>query len=259
MRCSREWIPGLPFRRGFGCPVSIHAAVIVLAAAGCTGSSKQQTITVFAASSLTTAFTQLGATFERAHPGTHVTFSFGSSSALAQQLLAGAPADVFASAGTKSMQQVAAEVGAPEAFAGNVAEIAAAPTADVKGLADLARPGVKVALCDASVPCGAVASQVLSRARLVVHPVTRGLDARGTLGYVLNGSVDAAIVYVTDVLAAGDKVRGVGIPVAVNATTEYDIATVRASGHGALARAFTDFVLSPQGRAALTAAGFRAP
>jgi molybdate transport system substrate-binding protein len=258
MTPGHEWIPGLPFRRGFARSVSIHAAVVVVAVAGCAGGSpKTESLTVFAASSLTSSFTRLGADFERSHPGTRVTFSFGSSSALAQQVLAGAPADVFASASTKSMSQVATEVGPPTAFASNVAEIAAAPSAHVRALADLAR--VRVALCDVSVPCGAVAEQVLGEAHLVVHPVTRGLDARGTLGYVVNGSVDAAIVYVTDVLSAGDRVRGVEIPAALNATTEYDIATVRGSQHSALAQAFVDFVLSPQGRAALTAAGFRRP
>lgn len=227
------------------------AAALVLVA-GCSGGSPQsERITVFAASSLTTTFTELGRAFESAHPGTHVSFSFASSSALAQQLRAGAPADVFASASAKNMRQVS---GTPTAFASNVAEIAAPPGSTVTVLADLTR--VKVALCDVSVPCGAVAAEVLAKAHLTVHPVTRGLDARGTLGYVLTGSVDAAIVYVTDVRAAGRKVRGVAIPDDVNAATEYEIATVSDSK---LARAFTGFVLSPQGQQALAAAGFRPP
>jgi molybdate transport system substrate-binding protein len=238
----------------------LAVAVLLGSVSGCTSPAQHsQTLTVFAASSLTTAFTSLGAAFEHDHPGTHVTFSFGSSSTLAQQVLAGAPADVFASASTRSMDQVAAQVGPPRAFASNVAELAVAPAAGITALADLARPGVRVALCDPTVPCGAVAEAVLRKARLSVHPATRGLDARGTLGYVLNGSVDAAIVYVTDVRSAGDKVRGVAIPAAVNATTEYDIAALRDSPHDTLAQDFADFVLSKQGQAALAAAGFRPP
>ena len=233
----------------------VTLAVLVSSITACSGGTpRSETITVFAASSLTTSFTQLGSAFEQAHPDVHVTFSFGSSSALAQQVLAGAPADVFAAASTRSMSQVASEVDAPTAFASNVAEIAVAPGAPVTRLADLTR--VRVALCDLSVPCGAVASQVLSKAGLTVHPVTRGLDARGTLGYVVNGSVDAAIVYVTDVRAAGSKVRGVPIPSEVNASTEYEIATVNDSSNTSLARAFEDFVLSAQGQQVLAAAGF---
>ena len=236
-------------------------ALAVAVTAGCSGGSEGPSgqLTVFAASSLTATFTKLGAEFEAAHPGVRVSFSFAGSSALAQQLLAGAPADVFASASTKIMAQVAAETGQPSTFARNVAQIAVSPEASVRGLADLARPGLKVALCETSVPCGAVAEQVLQKAHVTVHPVTRGIDVKGTLGYVLSGAADAAIVYVTDVRAAGGKVRGVEIPAAVNVATDYQIATLTRTGHSELAQSFEDFVLSAHGQAVLTAAGFRAP
>lgn len=234
--------------------------VLVLAlTTGCHSGAASEEITVFAASSLTATFTKLGAEFEAAHPGVRVSFSFAGSSALAQQLLAGAPADVFASASTKNMAQVAAETTAARTFARNVAEIAVSPDVSVRGLADLGRPGLKVALCDASVPCGAVAEEVLRRAHVTVHAATRGLDVKGTLGYVLSGAADAAIVYVTDVKAAGNKVRGVPIPAAVNVATDYQIATLTRTDHSQLAQEFQDFVLSASGQAILTAAGFRAP
>ena len=220
-------------------------------------------ITVFAAASLTKTFTQLGKDFEAAHPGTTVRFSFGSSSALAQQIIAGAPADLFASASTKNMKQVtdAGDATAAEAFAKNVAEVAVAPTSTdkVTSVNDLGKTWVKVALCQPEVPCGALAQKVLTSAGVTVEPVTLGLDVKSTLAYVTGGQVDAAIVYVTDVLAAGSKVKGVQIPASVNASTAYEIAPVKASSNTALAAAFEAFVLSATGQQALAAAGFEKP
>jgi molybdate transport system substrate-binding protein len=220
-------------------------------------------VTVFAAASLTGTFPELGRQFEAAHPGTSVRFSFGSSSTLAQQILAGAPADVFASASPSNLQQVtdAGEAAAARTFARNVAEIAVSPasTQRVSSLADLARPSVKVALCQPQVPCGALAQTVLEKAGVRVAPVTQGLDVKSTLAYVTSGEADAAIVYATDVLAAGNAVRGVPIPAEVNASTSYPIAAVADSGNPVAAAAFADFVLSDAGRAVLTRAGFAPP
>ncbi len=220
-------------------------------------------ITVFAAASLTKAFTELGKQFQASHPGTTVKFSFGASSALAQQILAGAPADVFASASKKNMKQVTDNgdaVGA-KTFALNVAEIAVAPgsAGKVTSLADLGKSGVKVALCQVQVPCGALAQQVLAKAKVTVQPATQGLDVKSTLAYVTSGEVDAAVVYVTDVQAAGAKVKGIEIPKADNASTAYPIAAVKNSKNAALAAAFEALVLSPAGQDALSRAGFRAP
>jgi molybdate transport system substrate-binding protein len=220
-------------------------------------------VTVLAAASLTGAFTTLGQQFEAAHPGTHVVFSFGASSALAQQIANGAPADVFASASEKNMAAVvgAGDAASPRTFATNTAEVAVAPASagTVKTLADLARPGVKVALCQAEVPCGALADKVLAKAGVTVEPVTRGLDVKAVLATVTSGEVDAAIVYATDVRAAGAKVVGVPIPADVYAGTAYPIATVTTTRNAALAQAFEDYVLSTEGQAVLTSAGFAAP
>ncbi|MDP9182867.1 MAG: substrate-binding domain-containing protein, partial [Actinomycetota bacterium] len=129
----------------------------------------------------------------------------------------------------------------------------------VASLADLGRSGVKVALCQPEVPCGALAQKVLTSAGVTVKPVTLGLDVKSTLAYVTSCQVDAAIVYVTDVLEAGSKVRGVEIPASVNASTAYEIAPVKASSDSALAAAFEQFVRSATGLSALAAAGFREP
>lgn len=244
-----------------GC--SSPAGKAVPAGASSSARALSGSITVFAAASLTDSFTTLGRQFEAAHPGTTAKFSFAASSALAQQITSGAPADVFASASTKNMDQVvlAGDARAPKKFAGNVAEIAVAPgsAGKVRSLADLAKPGVKVALCQPEVPCGALAQRVLNNAKLTVTPITRGLDVKAVLATVSSGEVDAGIVYVTDVRAAGSSVTGVVIPAAVNASTAYPIATVTASRNAALAGAFEAYVLSPEGQRVLKQAGFARP
>jgi molybdate transport system substrate-binding protein len=258
-------------------PIAFAAAALTAAAllsacgssdgdtAASAGSSSGLTgqITVFAAASLTGSFTALGKTFEAAHPGTKVNFSFGPSSGLATQITAGSPADVFASASGKTMDTVVAAKAANTAttFAKNVMEIAVPPDnpAKITAVADLAKPGVKVALCAAEVPCGVGARAVFTNAKLSVKPVTEEVDVKATLTKVQLGEVDAGVVYVTDVLAAGDKVKGIEIPADVNASTSYPISTLTGSKNTALAQAYVDYVLSADGTQALTDAGFQKP
>jgi molybdate transport system substrate-binding protein len=218
---------------------------------------------VFAAASLKEAFTTIGKQFEAAHPGVKVTFSFGASSTLATQIINGAPADVFASASPKNMQQVvtAGDASSPVNFAKNVMEVAVPPSnpAHVTSVSDLAKSSVKVALCQPQVPCGATAAKVFKNAKLTVRPVTLQPDVKSVLTQVELGNVDAGVVYVTDVHAAGAKVKGVTIPDSVEASTEYPIATISKSGNSALAQAFVGYVLSPAGQSVLTAATFEKP
>lgn len=223
----------------------------------------QGQITVFAAASLTGSFTTLGQQFQTAHPGTKISFNFGASSTLATQITQGAPADVFASASTKNMQTVVAAKAAdsPTDFVSNSGEIAVAKgnPGGVTSLADLARSGVTVAVCQAQVPCGALATSIFAKAGITVKPVTQEADVKSTLAKVTTGAVDAGIVYVTDVKAAGDAVQGIEIPADQNATTEYPIATLTGARNSDLAKAFTAYVLSADGMKVLTAAGFAAP
>ena len=242
------------------------AVLVPLLLVGCgrgTQGAPTGTVTVFAAASLSTAFPRLVERFEREHPGTDVTVSFGSSSALAQQILSGAPADVFASAAAGPMAQVvdAGQAEAPRPFARNTAAIAVARQSAnrVRRLQDLGAPGVKVALCQPEVPCGALAAQVLDRSGVAVTPVTRGLDVRAVLALVRSGEVDAGIVYATDVRSAGDDVRSVAVPPESSASTTYPVAAVRTARDPALARAFVDAVLSPAGQRVLAEEGFTAP
>lgn len=220
-------------------------------------------ITVLAAASLTESFTTLGTQFEAANPGVKVTFSFAGSSALAQQITNGAPADVFASASTKNMDSVvsAGDASAPVVFATNSMEIAVPPAnpAKVTGVDDLASSAVKTALCQPQVPCGATAAKVFTNAKITVTPVTLEPDVKSVLSKVQLGEVDAGVVYVTDVLAAGAKVMGVTIADDVNATTDYPIAPLTHSTHAEVASAFVAYVLSPDGQKVLSAAGFAQP
>jgi len=221
------------------------------------------TVNVFAAASLKEAFTKIGTQFEAAHPGTKVVFNFGPSSGLATQINQGAPADVYASASTKTMSQVvdSGQATSPSDFASNVMEIAVPVKnpAGITALSDLARSGVKVALCQAAVPCGATAAKVFTNAKLTVTAVTQEVDVKAVLTKVTLGEVDAGVVYVTDVRAAGAKVKGIEIPADVNASTKYPIATLTKAPNKATAQAFTDYVLSAEGASVLTAAGFAKP
>jgi molybdate transport system substrate-binding protein len=220
-------------------------------------------LTVLAAASLTESFTKIGRQFEAAHPGTKVVLSFGASSTLATQITQGAPADVFASASKKNMDSVVAAKGAtdPRIFAKNVMEIAVPPSnpAGVAQLSDLAKSSVKVVLCAAEVPCGSTARQVFANAGLTVTPVSNEADVKSTLAKVELGEADAGVVYVTDVTAAGTKVKGIAIPADVNASTSYPIAPLAASKNPDLAKAFVDYVLSPGGATVLSEAGFEKP
>ena len=232
-------------------------------AASSSSAAQTGTITVFAASSLMGTFTQLGKQFETAHPGDTVKFSFGASSTLATQITNGAPADVFASASTKNMTQVvtAGDASGPQNFAKNIMEIAVPPSnpAKVTSVSDLAKSPVKVALCQPAVPCGVVAAAVFKNAAITVKPVTLQPDVKSVLTQVELGNVDAGVVYVTDVMAAGAKVKGVTIPANDEASTLYPIATISNSKYQSIAQAFVAYVLSSAGQQVLTTAGFEKP
>jgi molybdate transport system substrate-binding protein len=261
-------------RRGWLAVPAIVAATVLAGCgsdpgtpAGAGGSSGagglSGTVTVFAAASLTESFTTLGKQFEAAHPGVTVKFNFAASSALAESIAQGAPADVFASASTKNMDSVvkSGDAADPKTFVKNAMEIAVPPAnpGGVTALADLAKPGLKIALCQEQVPCGTVARQVFDHARITVKPVTLGADVKAVLTAVRLGEVDAGVVYKTDVQAAGTKVKGIEIPAAQNASTTYPIATLAKAPNAATARAFVDYVLSADGVKVLTEAGFASP
>ena len=218
------------------------------------------TIDVFAAASLTSAFGKIGQDFQAAHPGTTVIFNFGASSALAQQIVAGAPADVFAAASPATMKTVsdAGDATDPQVFVRNRLEIAVPPDnpGRVTGLADFAKPELTIALCAAEVPCGAAATKVFTATGIAAAPDTLEQDVKAALSKVQLGEVDAALVYRTDVLAAGDEVEGIDFPEAGQAINDYPLAALAQAPHAAAAKAFVAYVLSSEGQQVLADAGF---
>ncbi|MGP4024969.1 molybdate ABC transporter substrate-binding protein [Actinomadura sp. 3N407] len=231
---------------------------------GSSGTGGGETLTVFAAASLTEAFTALGETFEGSHPGVRVRFNFGGSSTLAQQITQGAPADVFASASPATMAAVTGAgdaAGRPRVFTRNRLVIAV-PQEDPGGVAavgDLSRPGLKVVLCAVQVPCGAAAREALGAAGIELEPASQERDVKAVLTKVILGEADAGLVYRTDVEAAGEKIRGIEFPEAARAANDYPIVEVAEAPHSALAKEFIQLVLGERGRTALSRAGFEAP
>lgn len=232
------------------------------AAAGGTGVTG--TVDVFAAASLTGTFTQIGKDFEAANPGSKVTFNFAGSSALATQINQGAPADVFASAAPANMKTVTDAgnaAGTPTTFVKNQLVIAV-PKGNPKaiaGLADLVKPGVKVAECAPQVPCGAAATTALKAARVTLTPATLEQDVKAALSKVALGEVDAALVYRTDAKADTKDVDGVEFPESAGAVNAYPIVVLKHAANKAGAEAFVAYVESDKGKAVLAAAGFQAP
>ncbi|QFZ75219.1 molybdate ABC transporter substrate-binding protein [Streptomyces fagopyri] len=222
------------------------------------------TVTVFAAASLKESFTTLGKDFETAHPGTKVTFNFGGSDTLAASITGGAPADVFAAASPKTMAIVTDKsdaVGTPATFVRNQLEIATLPgnPDKVASLKDLTKSGLKVVLCDKTVPCGAAAQKALDASSLKLTPVSYEQDVKSALTKVELKEADAAVVYKTDVNAAGDKVEGVEFPESAKAINDYPIALLKDAPNAAAAKEFIALVQSPEGQKVLTAAGFLQP
>lgn len=222
-------------------------------------------IVVSAAASLTDGFATIGKEFRQLHPRARVRFNFGSTTALVTQIQAGAPVAVFASADLSSQDrllQTGSIASSPRVFARNTMQIAVkrGNPLGIARLADLAKVGT-VALCGKSVPCGVYAATVLARAGVSIPEtsITRGVDAKATLAGVSFGDADAAIVYATDVRAAGKTVQAVTIPRAQNVTAVYGISVIRGASNQRLARAFVDFVMSRDGRSILARQGFLAP
>jgi molybdate transport system substrate-binding protein len=234
------------------------------AAASSSGGDLSGTLTVFAAASLTDVFGDLGKQLMADNPGLHVQFNFAGSSALATQLTQGAPADVFASANQKQMTVVTGaglQAADPAVFAENVLEIAVPKgnPGKVTGLADFGNADLTLAVCAADVPCGAAATAVFADAGIAAKPDTEEEDVKAALTKVQLGEVDAALVYATDVQAAGSDVQGIPFPEAEKEINSYPICTLKAAPNADAAQAFVHLVTSDTGQAALEEAGFRPP
>lgn len=245
-----------------GCAPAGQAGLGGTADGGASG--KAGTVTVFAAASLKTAFTEIAGRFEAANPGTDVTLSFAGSADLATQITQGAPVDVFASADARNMDRLKSEGlvdGTAKNFATNTLAIVvpAGNPAGIANFADLARSGVKVVLCASQVPCGAAAKTVEQETGTTLSPVSEESSVTDVLGKVSSGEADAGLVYVTDAKSAGSSVERIPFPEAAKTPNTYPIAAVKDAGNKSGAAAFVEFVLSAEGQSALAAAGFGTP
>jgi molybdate transport system substrate-binding protein len=256
--------------RAAGATITAAVAAVLAACAGAppaaspTTDSLQGSITVFAAASLTGTFSELAAQFEAAHPGTTVELNFAGSADLVTQITEGAPADVFASADEKNMAKLTdADLvdGDPVDFATNVLEIAVPPTnpAGIETFADLAAPGLKLVICAPEVPCGAATVKVEQASGLTLSPVSEESSVTDVLGKVTSGEADAGLVYVTDVIAAGDAVEGIEFDESAEAVNTYPIAALTDADASNVAAAFVAFITSEAGQPVLSAAGFGLP
>ncbi|MFI5839499.1 molybdate ABC transporter substrate-binding protein [Catenuloplanes sp. NPDC051500] len=218
-------------------------------------------LTVFAAASLTESFDAIGHDLQALNPNLFITFNYAGSSGLATQINEGAPADVFAAASPATMKAVVDDgnnAGEPVVFVRNQLVIAVAKgnPKGITGLAGLARPDLKVALCAEEVPCGAAAKKAL--AGVALTPVTLEQDVKAALAKVKLGEVDAALVYRTDARAAASDVDGLEFPESAGAINDYPIVVLKDAPNRAAAEGFLAYVRT-QGVTVLTDAGFQAP
>ena len=243
-------------------------AVVMMVLTACGGSTGkpgvQGSVLVSAAASLTDAFAEIEVAFEAANRGVDVILNLGSSSSLRDQIIEGAPADVFASASRSTMDQVVAAggvAGDPQVFGHNLLEIAvpAGNPAGVTGLEDFADEDLLIGLCAAQAPCGAFGREALEKAGVTPAVDTDEPDVRALLTKVEAGELDAGLVFVTDVLSAGGRVDGVVIPDEFNVVADYSIAILADGPNPDAAAAFMAFVVSAEGEAILDSYGFLAP
>ena len=244
------------------------AVGVLMSIAGCSSNSQpaQATgkIVVMAAASLKSAFTKIGQQFKADNPGSSVDFEFAGSSELATQLTQGTTADVFASADTAQMDLVAKAgllAGEPTKFASNSLVIVTAPgnPKKVGSFADLTKPGLNVVVCQKPVPCGSATQRIEDSSGVHLNPVSEEPSVTDVLNKVTSGQADAALVYVTDALSAGNKVTTVSFPEAPSAVNIYPIAVLKKAPQAPLAQKFVTLVTGDTGQKILAQAGFAEP
>jgi len=219
---------------------------------------------VLAAASLTESFEKLGEQLTAEYPGLEVVLSFGPSSGLVEQVLAGAPADVLATADTRTMDNAVAGgavEGEWEVFARNTLTLAvpAGNPGEVTGLADLAKPELRVAICEPEVPCGAASERLLTAAGVTAAPDTLTTDVKEATSLVSLGEADAALIYRTDAAAEGDAVETIEVPEAEEVVNDYPVAILVHAPNPDGARVVVDAITGESGQAILADAGFLEP
>ena len=240
----------------------VLAATMILVIASCGGADDNAQIRVSAASSLSDAFSDLETAYEERHPGIDVVLNIAGSSLLREQIFAGAPVDVFASASIEIMEQVDRAgfvAGVAAVFATNHIQIAV-PTgnpADVSGIEDFAREDLYLGLCAIEVPCGRLADQSFHLAEVNPKPDTNEPNVRALLTKIEAGELDAGVVYVTDVMAG--QVDGISIPTEFASGTSYPVAQVLESPNPIGGADFVSFLFSDTAQRILHSHGFQGP
>jgi len=254
--------------------------LFVLLLAGCAPAAtpasapEARTLSVFAAASLTDAFTELGKNFEATNAGVTVTFNFAGSQALRTQIEEGAPADVFASANKTEMDTLVTDAfvtqGTPQVFLNNklVVILPANNAAGLTKLDDLAKSGIKLVLAAEEVPVGKYARQALDQMngqfgtdfkdKVLANVVSNEDNVKQVVAKVQLGEADAGIVYTSDAVAA-PELKTIEIPAELNVISQYPIATLTKSANADLATAFIEYVLSSNGQSVLQKWGFAPP
>jgi len=254
--------------------LTLAACALLWGSVSSLAAQEPTTLTVFAAASLTDAFTRLGKSFEADHPGSTVRFNFAGSQQLVLQIQQGAKADVFASADERWMQTAKDSglvEGEPSLFARNVLVVIVpvANPAGIKRLQDLSRSGVKVVIAADAVPVGRYTRQMLEKLaaqpgfspqygkQVLANVASYEENVKGVLAKVQLGEADVGVVYRSDATGpSASQVRVLEVPEAANVIAAYPIAVVRGAPTPDLAKAFVELVGSEKGQMALKDAGF---
>jgi molybdate transport system substrate-binding protein len=241
----------------------VAAAVLGLAVAS--ARAEPVVLRVSAAASLAEALRTLVPDFARTQPGVRVETNVAGSPTLVHQLAEGAPADVLVTADEETMARAAAAhllAGPARIVARNGLAIAVAPgnPRRIARLADLARPGLTLALCAPAVPCGRYAREAFARAGAAVPAgASEELRVTAALAKVVAGEADAAVVYRTDVQASAGRVTGIPVPPEHDVVARYPAAVVRDAAASVTARAFVAYLTGDAAQAALRRLGFLPP
>jgi molybdate transport system substrate-binding protein len=277
VRILRAAVPLLAAFSVAGCRTvsGASSAAPTSAIASRTAATQPVTLQILGAASLKSALDLARTAYEAAHPGTTITVSTDSSSALETQIEQGAPADVFLSADTTNPQKLVADgfaTGDPVVFAKNLLTIIV-PTgnpAGITGPGDLAKKGVRVIAAGPEVPITKYATKLIQNvaattsdpaafeAAYAANIITNAENVKAIVAQIELGEGDAAIVYVTDAKAS-TKVEAVSVPASVNVPASYAGVVVKASANAAAAQAFLDWFAGPDGQAILAGLGFLPP